>query len=126
MGEQKKRFDLGTFNGEESIDRREIIITNHAIDRYNGYLRLKTPVVDSPAHKKARVEIQKLLANAAYKNAASPHKRLDTIRKYGEQQYFFRNGHWQFVVAHDKENLGNFILKTIIWLNEAQYQHCFQ
>lgn len=127
---------------KENIDKSKVLISEHAKNRFimrvgEAYCLLKnngtTPwkkipkIVGLPiirTHQEAEFWIRVLLNKSTSERAATNGRNVDEILKYlrtGELNFFFRYEHWQFVIKRCEENPEQFIIKTIMWLDENIY-----
>ncbi len=111
------------FRGEEDIDKSQIIITNHAVDRF--YYRSKERGLRAPNDfEKSKEALRKLLNFSTHKNAVDKVGRVRSLIDHGEG-YFFRNGRWQFVVTRNASESNKFSLVTVIYLSRERFNLCF-
>lgn len=72
----------------------------------------------------AEIWIRLLLEKSTNKHAATNGKSVGAVLKYletGELTFYFRYERWQFVIKRCDENPGQFVIKTIIWLDDRTY-----
>ena len=142
-------MDLGAFRGAQDINRSQIIISDHAWQRFYKHLnnQLRTAKIKNLTKKQRKmfreefgfspeeisndltqVEplIRKLLHYSTHENASYKGQAVQAIFNYQEETYYLRNGRWQFRITRSKERPENFILKTIVWLNDYKYSPCFK
>jgi len=141
--------DLGAFRGAQDIDKPRVIISSHALQRFNEHLNSQPETENyknltkkqkgafrekfgfSPEEMpdslgEAAALIRKLLHYSTHENAFWKGQRVRAIFKYQEETFFLRNKRWQFRIVHSKENPDCFILKTIVWLDDFRYSSCLK
>lgn len=112
------------FRGEEDIDKSKVFITDHAVKRFrersakNGFKIPEMP-------EDARSEIRNLLTDSTHINAIDAVAKVKSIIDHGES-YFFRCQRWQFVLKRDRLNPNRFLMITVIYLTEKEYNMCFR
>lgn len=142
-------MDLGAFRGAEDIDKSRLAISDHALQRFSEHLKdlLKTEQTKNLTKKhkgisrekfrfsiekipdnleQAKALIRKLLYYSTHENASWGGLGAQAIFKYQEETFYLRNERWQFRIIRNKENPDEFILKTVVWLDDKKYQKCFK
>lgn len=127
---------------KENIDKSKVLISEHAKNQFimrvgEAYCLLKnngtTPwkkipkIVGLPiisTRQEAEFWIHLFLERSTAENAATNGKNIDSILKYlktRELSFYLRYQRWQFVIKRCDENPAQFIIKTVIWLDEGIY-----
>ena len=114
----------GIFRGEEDIDKSQIIITKHAVEQFYKRSVLNKQQVSNDFEKIKEI-IRKLLNLSTHKNAIDKLGRVRCLIDHGES-YFFRNQHWQFIVHRSKSEPDKFVLVTVVYLQQREYDFCFK
>ena len=139
--------DLGSFRGEEDIDKSKIIISGHAAKRFMEHfqevwdLYVKNMKLDKrglrraedllyyrrrPSNfEEAKLWLAQILLSSDYRKAANSIAKTKAILNHQQQTFFFRNKRWQFRVVLS-ENLTEFELKTVVWLDDQKLAFCLQ
>ena len=144
-------MDPGAFRGAQDIDKSKIVIVEHAVIRFMEHLD-ELPEMQNRGRRtknerklfreefgfspeeipddlpQAKALIRKLMHYSTHENASWKGQGAQAIFKYGygEETFYLRNGRWQFRITHSKEGPENFVLKTIVWLNDYRYSLCLQ
>lgn len=136
-------MDPGSFNGEQDINKSEIVISNHAAARFLDHIRKNqdffkripsrhwdkfigfTPVVVPRNISSGRELIRQLLNRSSHIDAVNRFKRTTSALEHKQNVFFLRYGRWQFRILYDK-GMDKFVLVTVLWLDEKSYSLCFQ
>ena len=126
---------------KENIDKSKVLISEHAKKQLimrveEAYCffykqgmgkkkrRQKVGLPHIASDQEAEFWIQFLLEKSTPEHAATAEKNVDAILKYlesGELTFYFRYERWQFVIKRCDENPSQFIIKTIMWLDDSIY-----
>lgn len=126
---------------KENIDKSKILLSGHAKDQFilrvgEAYsyfkyqkareerLQKKVGVPRIKNRHEAEIWMRQLLEKSTDEQAATNGKSIDAVLKYlktGEFTFFLRCNRWQFIIKRCDEDNSQFVVKTVIWLNDNIY-----